>query len=58
MDVWQVSLRNPDFAAYAELCGGRGIRVTARDQLDGALSEALALDGPALVHVVSDVDLV
>ena len=58
MDVWQVSLVNPDFAAYAELCGGRGITVTARDQLDGALVEALTHDGPALVHVVSDVDLV
>jgi len=58
MDVWQVSLRNPDFAAYAELCGGRGIRVTGRDQLDDALAEALAYDGPALVEVVSDVELV
>jgi len=58
MDVWQVSLQNPDFAAYAELCGGRGIKVTSRDQLDAALSGALATDGPALVHVVSDVDLV
>ena len=58
MDVWQVSLRNPDFAAYAELCGGRGIRVESQDELDGALVEALAFDGPALVHVVSDVDLV
>jgi thiamine pyrophosphate-dependent acetolactate synthase large subunit-like protein len=58
MDVWQVSLQNPDFAAYAELCGGRGIRVTTRDKLDAALVEALATDGPALVHVVSDVDLV
>ena len=58
MDVWQVSLRNPDFAAYAELCGGRGFRVTARDGLDAALTEALAHDGPALVEVVTDVDLV
>jgi len=58
MDVWQVSLRNPDFAAFAELCGGRGIRVARRDQLDDALSAGLAHDGPALVQVVSDVDLV
>ena len=58
MDVWQVSLRNPDFAAYAELCGGRGIRVERRDQLDAALAQALAYDGPALVEVLSDADLV
>ena len=25
--VWQTSLRNPDFAAYAELCGATGIPV-------------------------------
>jgi len=58
MDVWQVSLHNPNFAAYAELCGGRGIRVDSRDQLDDGLAEALAFDGPALVEVVSDVELI
>ena len=58
LDVWQVSLQNPSFAAYAELCGGRGIRVESRDQLDGALSDALAFEGPSLVEVMSDVDLV
>ena len=58
MDVWQVSLHNPDFAAYAKLCGGHGVRVDARGQLDGALAEALAFDGPSLVEVVSDGELV
>ena len=58
LDVWQVSLVNPDFAAYAELCGGAGFRVTSRHELDGALTAALATDGPSLVHVVSDADLV
>ena len=57
-DVWQTSLVNPDFAAYAELCGGLGIRVTANDQLDDALQRALAHDGPALVDVVTDALLV
>jgi thiamine pyrophosphate-dependent acetolactate synthase large subunit-like protein/nitrite reductase/ring-hydroxylating ferredoxin subunit len=58
MDVWQVSLHNPSFAAYAELCGGLGIRVEKRDELDEALLGALAFNGPSLVEVVSDVDLV
>ena len=58
MDVWQVSLHNPDFAAYAKLCGGHGVRVDERGQLDGALAEALAFDGPSLVEVVSDGELV
>jgi len=58
MDVWQVALHNPSFAAYAELCGGRGIQVERRDQLDAALEEALAYDGPSLVEVLTDVELV
>ena len=57
-DVWQTSLHNPSFAAFAELCGARGIRVDARDQLDAALAEALAHDGPALVEVMADVELI
>ena len=52
--VWQTSLHNPDFAAYAELCGALGIRVTDASQLDEALTRALSHDGPALVDVVSD----
>ena len=58
MAVWQTSLVNPDFAAYAELCGARGIRVERRDELDAAIAEALAFDGPALVHVIADASLV
>ena len=57
-DVWQTSLHNPDFAAFAELCGAKGIKVTSADQLDDALAEAIAHDGPALVHVVTDALLV
>ncbi len=57
-DVWQTSLHNPDFARYAELCGARGIRVTERGQLDGALAEAFAYEGPSLVEVVADAELV
>ena len=57
-DVWQTSLHNPDFARYAELCGALGIRVTRREQLDGALERALDHDGPSLVEVVADAELV
>ncbi len=56
-DVWQTSLVNPDFAAFAELCGGKGIRVSDLAELDHALADALAHPGPALVDVVSDVSL-
>ncbi|MGH9164355.1 MAG: thiamine pyrophosphate-dependent enzyme [Acidimicrobiales bacterium] len=56
--VWQTSLHNPDFAAFAKLCGAAGYRVTAADQLDDALGAALAAPGPALVEVVTDALLV
>ena len=58
LDVWQTSLVNPDFAAYAELCGATGIRVDDAAQLDDALVRAFAADGPALVHVLADAELV
>ena len=31
LEVWQTSLVNPDFAAYAELCGAAGLRVDRAD---------------------------
>jgi thiamine pyrophosphate-dependent acetolactate synthase large subunit-like protein len=57
-EVWQTSLHNPDFSRYAELCGALGIRVTEASQLDGAIEAAFAHDGPALVEVMTDPDLV
>ena len=57
-DVWQTSLHNPSFAAFAELCGAKGIQVTDASQLDAALTEAIATPGPALVEVVTDALLI
>ena len=57
-DVWQTALHNPDFAAYANLCGALGLQVTAPDQLDEALQTALTHPGPALVEIICDPDLV
>jgi pyruvate oxidase len=57
--VWQTDLVNPDFAAYAESCGGRGFRVDSRDQLLPVLREAMAVSGgPALVEVRSSAQAV
>ena len=50
--VWQTSLVNPDFAAYAELCGGAGFRIDHPEQLDEVLEAALAVaDKPVMVEV-------
>jgi pyruvate oxidase len=56
--VWQTSLVNPDFTAYARLCGATGIPVHRADELDGAMKELFAADGPALLHVHADAELV
>jgi thiamine pyrophosphate-dependent acetolactate synthase large subunit-like protein/nitrite reductase/ring-hydroxylating ferredoxin subunit len=58
LEVWQTSLVNPDFAAYAELCGATGVPVRTAAELDGALDRAFSADGPALVHVHADGELV
>jgi thiamine pyrophosphate-dependent acetolactate synthase large subunit-like protein len=55
--VWQTSLQNPDFAEYANLCGGYGVRVTEAEELDNAIADALAREGPALVEIMSDAEL-
>ncbi|MGB3354113.1 MAG: thiamine pyrophosphate-binding protein [Mycobacterium sp.] len=55
--VWQTSLVNPDFAAYAGLCGAAGISVSRADELDDAMRELFATDGPALLHVKADAEL-
>ncbi|WP_299402760.1 thiamine pyrophosphate-binding protein [Acaryochloris sp. IP29b_bin.148] len=57
-DVWQTSLHNPDFCQYAQNCGGFGIRVTQPDELDDAIAQALAYQGPALVEMMSDPELI
>ncbi len=54
MEVWQTGLTNPDFAAYAKLCGGDGIRVSAPDEIEGALIKALASRKPFIVEFLTD----
>lgn len=56
--VWQTSLHNPSFAEYATLCGALGIRVDRVEDLDDALAKALAHDGPALVEIIADGELI
>ena len=57
-EVWQTTLHNPDFARYAEICGALGIQVTEASELADALARAATHDGPALVEVISDPDLI
>ncbi len=55
--VWQTELHNPNFARFAENCGGLGIRVEKEAELRPALERALAhTDGPSLVEIISSAD--
>ena len=49
--TYGTDLDNPDFAGMARSAGLLGVRVTRADELEGALKEAFASDGPALVEV-------
>jgi thiamine pyrophosphate-dependent acetolactate synthase large subunit-like protein/nitrite reductase/ring-hydroxylating ferredoxin subunit len=57
-DVWATDLINPDFAAYANSCGALGLKVTAAAQIPEALAQLFAHNGPGLVEVAADVDLI
>lgn len=56
--VWETSLHNPSFAAFAKICGAYGDKVTRSDQVEAALIKALAVQGPALVEIMTDADLI
>ncbi len=55
--VWHTSLQNPEWAAYAELCGATGIRVTRRAALDDAMTQLFAATGPTLLCIEQDAEL-
>ncbi|MDA8351917.1 MAG: thiamine pyrophosphate-dependent enzyme, partial [Firmicutes bacterium] len=48
------NLTNPNFARYAEDCGGVGIRVENRDELKDALDRAFQVKKPVIVDVLVD----
>ena len=56
--VWQTDLHNPSFAAYANLCGGKGVRVKKAEKLRPALNEMFAHSGPTLVEIITDPELI
>jgi acetolactate synthase-1/2/3 large subunit len=50
-----VYLTSPDFAAVARAYGAAGFSVDKTAEFPDAFAAALAHDGPALVHVRTDV---
>ena len=57
-EVWQTDLVNPSFATLARLCGGHGERVTDADKLRAAIRRGLDENGPAIVEIMTDAELV
>ncbi len=51
---WQTDMYNPDFAMIARAMGMRGLTVGHPDEMDVAMKEILATDGPILVNVLTD----
>jgi pyruvate dehydrogenase (quinone) len=51
-----IEFPNPDFAGLARACGGHGFTAREPGQLRAAVSEALAVDGPAIVDAVVAAD--
>ncbi len=47
-------LHNPDFAAYADACGGAGFRVEQPGELEGVVRKALSMEIPVIVDVICD----
>jgi pyruvate oxidase len=56
--VWETSLHNPNFAQYAELCGAFGRRVERASELNAALEALFTCEGPGMVEVMGDSDLI
>src|SRR3984893_4589169 len=51
-----IEFPNPDLAALARACGGHGFMARKPNDLMAAISEALAIDGPAIVDAVVAAD--
>jgi pyruvate oxidase len=52
--TWQTELYNYNFAKYAELSGGTGIKVTEPSELEAAVDRALSANTAAIVDIDTD----
>ena len=57
-DVWQTSLSNPHFADFAKSCNAWGRRVSEYEELDNAMQELMAQEGPAVLEIITDANLI
>ncbi|MEO1011702.1 MAG: thiamine pyrophosphate-dependent enzyme [Bacteroidota bacterium] len=57
-DVWKTSLSNPNFAEFARSCGAWGKRVEKQNELKNAMAALFDEQGPALLEIMTDVNLI
>ena len=57
-DVWKTSLSNPNFSEYAVSCGAWGRRVENTDDLLDSMKALFEQPGPALLEIMTDVNLI
>ena len=57
-DKWATDLINPDFAAYAQSCGGFGVSISDKKELTLAMNQLLEHQGPGLLEIKADVKLI
>jgi pyruvate dehydrogenase (quinone) len=51
-----IEFSNPDFAGFARACGGHGFEARKPGGLETTISEAFAIEGPAIVDAVVAAD--
>jgi pyruvate oxidase len=57
-DVWKTSLSNPNFSEFAQSCGAWGKRVENQEDLESAMKEMFDQKGPAVLEIITDVNLI
>ncbi|MVN90177.1 thiamine pyrophosphate-dependent enzyme [Mucilaginibacter aquatilis] len=51
---WQTEMHNPDFALLAQAMGIKGVTVSDPNDVDAALRDAFAHNGPVLLNVITN----
>ena len=57
-DVWATDLKNPHFADYAKGCGAFGKRITNQEEIESSMKELFKADGPGVLELITDVNLI
>lgn len=52
-----MSFMNPDYVAFAKSCGAEGFRATTKEELEDALTKAIAMNRPVVIDAVIDGDV-